>query len=92
MTARRLPKTFLRPTALIAAKPPEGRFSTSPQLLKLWNKTVASVKIERCVRLGSEQRAGFIIGTASLFGTSVASLYFTCQARKSPSSSVDNAD
>jgi hypothetical protein len=39
------PENSLRPTALIAAKPPEGRFSTSPQLLKLWNRTAAAVKI-----------------------------------------------
>jgi hypothetical protein len=35
----------LRPTGLIAAKPPEGKFSTLLQLLKLWHKTAAAVKI-----------------------------------------------
>jgi hypothetical protein len=54
------PENSLRLNALIAVKPPEGKFSTSPQLLKLWNKTAAAVKIERCVRLGSEQHVGFI--------------------------------
>jgi putative spermidine/putrescine transport system ATP-binding protein len=38
-------RKLLAPTALIAAKPPERKFSTSLQLLKLWSKTAAAVKI-----------------------------------------------
>ena len=55
-------RKLLAPTVLIAAKPPERKFSTSLQVLKLWSKTAAAVKnrLERCVRLRSEQRAGFI--------------------------------
>jgi putative spermidine/putrescine transport system ATP-binding protein len=45
MTAQRSFENALRATVLIAAKPPEGKFSTSLQLLKLSNKTAAAVKI-----------------------------------------------
>ena len=38
-------RKLLAPTALIAAKPPERKFSTSFQVLKLWSKTAAAVKI-----------------------------------------------
>jgi hypothetical protein len=38
-------RKLLAPTALIAAKPPERKFSTSLQLLKLWSKTAAAAKI-----------------------------------------------
>ncbi len=43
----------LRATVLIAAKPPEGKFSTSLQLLKLSNKNGGSGenRLERCVGL-----------------------------------------
>lgn len=44
MTAQRSFENSLRATVLIAAKPPEGKFSTSLQLLKLSNKTAAAVK------------------------------------------------
>ena len=52
----------LRATVLIAAKPPEGKFSTSLQLLKLSNKNGGSGenRLERCVGLRPEQRAGLI--------------------------------
>jgi hypothetical protein len=45
VTAQRSFENSLRATVLIAAKPPEGKFSTSLQLLKLSNKTAAAVKI-----------------------------------------------
>jgi putative spermidine/putrescine transport system ATP-binding protein len=45
MTAQRSFENSLRATILIAAKLPEGKFSTSLQLLKLSNKTAAAVKI-----------------------------------------------
>lgn len=37
------PENSLRSSALIAAKPPSGKFSTSPQLLKPWNKAAARI-------------------------------------------------